>query len=150
MTPLPSTRHRWQRPFGETPRPPALPDDVDLVRVGMSLGMSAIGTLIDAGFVVGMLLCRLVPRVLLIPVISGTTCPWAALLSSYRSGPTIPCVTHGYRPPWQRRLWVTAPDLLGAPTTAAAVLHEWCSVMHARIRREWGPLGTRGREVCHV
>ncbi|MFF5019481.1 hypothetical protein [Streptomyces sp. NPDC001165] len=150
MTPLLSTRHSWRLHFGETPPPPILPRTIDAVRVSMGLGMAALDTMIDSGYQVGPLLCCLTHRMLLIPVRPGTADLWAASHSSSSNGPALQSITQGYQSPCRNRLWITAPEPLTAPTTAPAALHDSLSLMRARIRRKCGPLGPRGREVCHV
>ncbi|WP_405893459.1 hypothetical protein OG612_29500 [Streptomyces sp. NBC_01527] len=149
--PLLSTRHPWQLRFGETPLPPTLPPDIDIVRVGMGLGMAAIDAMIDSAHRVGPLLCCITHRMLLVPVASGTADLWGAAHSVCSTGSTLHCVMHGYQSICHNRLWVTPPESLAYPTTDPGMFHDRLSLMRARMRTAARqPLSVRTREVCHV
>lgn len=147
MTSLLTTRHPWRIQFGETPLPPTLLSDFDVVRVSMGLGMASIDTMIDTSRQVGPLLCCLTHRVLLVPVGSGTADWWAAPHSACSSGSALQCVTRGYQSSCRARFWVSVPWPSTASATEAAAFHESLTQMRALMRRV---CGTRGREVCHV
>ncbi|MDQ0765597.1 hypothetical protein [Streptomyces canus] len=147
MIPLLTTRHTWQIQSGETPLPPTLPSDFDVVRVSMGLGMASIDTMLDASREVGPLLCCITHRVLLVPVESGTADRWLPPLSACSSGPSFQCLTRGYQPPCRARFWLSVPEPTAAAVTEPAGLHESLSQTRARMRRV---CGTRGREVCHA
>lgn len=146
MTPL-ITRHAWRIQFGEAPLPPRLPNDFDIVRVGVGLGMASVDSMVDASREVGPLLFCLTHQVLLIPVGSGTADRWGAPHSVCSRGRTLQCLTKGYQSPCRARFWVCGPEPTAAAVTESAALHESLSQTRARMRRV---NGTRRREVCHV
>lgn len=132
--PLLSTRHPWQLRFGETPLPPALPPDIDVVRVSMGLGVAAIDAMIDSGDQVGPLLYCLTHVRLLVPVESGTAELWSAAHSECSTGASLECTAHGHRPVCHARFWVAPPDPLGRPTTDPAAFHDRLSLVRSQMR----------------
>ncbi|MEU0215053.1 hypothetical protein ABZ281_07965 [Streptomyces sp. NPDC006265] len=135
MNPLSSPRQPWQLTFAESPHPDGLPPRHDIVRTGMGLGLPALDALQEQADNVGLILCCIVHRLLLIPVEAGTADTWQAPHSTCRPGPMRHCLDleHSGYTPQCGRFWLLGDRNLQA-TTDAAALHHSLSLTRSRMR----------------